>query len=133
MGAFAPQLEAPPPLSPCQKKKMVKISHFGQILDFCALRNAFCPLDAPPHKKKKKIWCRHWTTGQNLQTLPPPKKNFFQNSKLYTRKHLLLYAVCVTPESYITLELGLCVAQSSQSQQFACFFKEKEKKLLFIC
>ena len=39
---------APPPhLPPSQKKKMAKISKF---LDFCPLRIALCPLDAP-HKK----------------------------------------------------------------------------------
>ena len=29
---------------------MVKISHFGKFVDFCPLRNAFCPLDVPHEK-----------------------------------------------------------------------------------
>ena len=33
-----------PPLSPQSEEKMAKISKF---LDFCPLRIAFCPLDAP--------------------------------------------------------------------------------------
>ena len=41
---------SPPPLAPQSEEKIVKISHFGKFLDFCPLRIAFCPLDAP-HKK----------------------------------------------------------------------------------
>ena len=45
---------------PVRRKKWPKSAIFGKFLDFCPLRIAFCPLDAPP-KKKKKFWCRHWT------------------------------------------------------------------------
>ena len=61
MGEFSPPppppWEALPPLAPCQKKKWSKSAIFDKFLDFCPLRNAFCPFDAPP---QKKIWCRHW-------------------------------------------------------------------------
>ena len=51
MGVFAPPpSEALPPLSPSQKKKWPKSAIFDKILDFCPLRIAFCPLDAPPQK-----------------------------------------------------------------------------------
>ena len=36
---------------PHQKKKMAKSAIFSKFLDFCPLRNVFCPLDASPHKK----------------------------------------------------------------------------------
>ena len=39
--------------TPSPKKKMLKMSHFGKFVDFCPLRNAFCP-SLSPHKKKKK-------------------------------------------------------------------------------
>ena len=32
---------------PSQKKKWPKSAIFGNFLDFCPLRNVFCPLDAP--------------------------------------------------------------------------------------
>ena len=53
-GANAPQSEALPPTCPPQKKKWPKSAIFGKFLDFCPLRIAFCPLDAP-HKKKKNL------------------------------------------------------------------------------
>ena len=52
MGENTPQSEA---LPPSQKKKRPKSAIFGKFLDFCPLRIAFCPLDAPHKKKKKKI------------------------------------------------------------------------------
>ena len=49
--ANAPQLEAlPPTCPPVRRKKWQKSAIFGKILDFCPLRIAFFPLDAP-HKK----------------------------------------------------------------------------------
>ena len=57
MGAFAPQSEAlPPTCPPVRRKKWPKSAIFGNILDFCPLRNVFFPLDAP---HKKIFWCRH--------------------------------------------------------------------------
>ena len=57
-GAFAPPLEALPPLAhpPIRWKKWSKSAIFGKFLNFCPLRIAFCPLDAP----HKNFWCHHW-------------------------------------------------------------------------
>ena len=38
------------------ERKMAKISYFWQFLNFCPLRYACCPLDAPP---RKIFWYRH--------------------------------------------------------------------------
>ena len=67
-GAFPiPQSEASSP--PVRRKKWQKSTIFDEflVLDFCPLRNTFCPLNAPPTKNKKqnkkqqkKFWCRHW-------------------------------------------------------------------------
>ena len=48
IGGIFPQLEALPPLDPTvRRKKWQKSAIFGKFLDFCPLREAFCPLDAP--------------------------------------------------------------------------------------
>ena len=39
-----------PHFLPVRRKKLSKLAIFGKFLDFCPLRNTFCPLDAP-HKK----------------------------------------------------------------------------------
>ena len=44
---------APPTCPPIERKKWSKSVIFGKFFDFCPLRNAFCPLDAPPPQKKK--------------------------------------------------------------------------------
>ena len=52
-----PPSKALPPLAPpVRRKKWLKSAIFGNFLDFCPLRIAFCPLDAPP---QKNFWCRH--------------------------------------------------------------------------
>ena len=55
-GKMPPVGGSAPHLPPSQKKKLPKSAIFGKFLDFCPLRIAFCPLDAP----HKKFWCRHW-------------------------------------------------------------------------
>ena len=52
MGTFAPSQGLLPPLSPRWMKKWQKSVIFGNFLDFCPLRNTFCPLDPPPQKIK---------------------------------------------------------------------------------
>ena len=47
--------EALPPLAPSQKKKWPKAAIVGKFLDFCPLRNAFCPLDAPQKRRKNLV------------------------------------------------------------------------------
>ena len=55
LGGQMPQSEAlPPPLAPQSEEKNGKNQPFSANLDFCPLRIAFCPLDAPPPQKKKK-------------------------------------------------------------------------------
>ena len=57
-----PPLEAlPPHLPPVRRKNGQNQLFLAIFLDFCPLRNAFCPLDAPT---KKKIWCRHCQCSQ---------------------------------------------------------------------
>ena len=51
-GGKCPPSEAlPPTCPPLRRKKWPKSAIFGKFLDFCPLRIAFCPLNAPLHKK----------------------------------------------------------------------------------
>ena len=60
-----------PHLPPSQKKKWPKSAIFGKLVDFCPLRNAFCPLDAPTKKimvpplvgrlKMIPLYCVFWS------------------------------------------------------------------------
>ena len=50
-------------LCPPPRKKWPKSAIFGKILDFCPLRNAFCPSmptkNKQTNKQKEKFWFRH--------------------------------------------------------------------------
>ena len=64
-GICPPRQRLCPPLSPSQKKKMGKISHFRQMFGLLPPQNRilspWCPTT-----KEKKIWCRHWLTASSI-------------------------------------------------------------------